>query len=438
MKTIPTLLLLTSLVAVNSLCAADTPAETTAPTEAVTTNATPDIAPAPAAASAESLPVSAPEAVVPTDAAAQTPEPPLLAANGEPGLRMNFRGVPLDMVLNYLSEAAGFIIVLDTKVSGKVDAWSNQPLTKDEAVNLLNTVLAKNGYTAIRNGRTLTIVNRDEAKTRDVPVKSGGDPANIPKTDGIVTQILPVRFVNAVQLIKDLQPLVPTAATMTANEAGNAIIVTDSEANIHRIAEIIHAIDSGAEDVTEVRVFHLNYADPVEMAELLGEVFPDDSKSSDDSRSPVRFGGSPFSGFFGRSDRGASGAGGSSQSPGQSAKKKSKVIAVADLRTSSVVVSATANLMEQISGMVAQLDANPAKKKKVFVYSLQNADVRQVEQVLQDMFPSSNTQNNRNSSSQTDVLLNRSLQNQSTTSGTGIGSSGVGGTRNTGGVGAFR
>jgi hypothetical protein len=94
--------------------------------------------------------------------------------------------------------------------------------------------------------------------------------------------------------------------------------------------------------------------------------------------------------------------------------------------------------MEQISGMVTQLDANPAKKKKVFVYSLQNADVRQVEQVLQDMFPNNSTANNRNSSSQNDVLLNRSLQNQNTTSGSGIGNTGTGGNRNTGGGGTFR
>src|SRR3954447_15689759 len=91
-----------------------------------------------------------------------TPTNSVPASDSDKGLRLNFRGVPLDMVLNYLSEAAGFIIVLETKVEGKVDVWSNQPLTKDEAVELLNTILNKNDYAAIRNGRTLTIVKRDE------------------------------------------------------------------------------------------------------------------------------------------------------------------------------------------------------------------------------------------------------------------------------------
>src|SRR4051812_14390302 len=47
-------------------------------------------------------------------------------------LRMNFRGVPLEAVLNYLSEAAGFTIILETRLEGKIDAWSNQPLNKAE------------------------------------------------------------------------------------------------------------------------------------------------------------------------------------------------------------------------------------------------------------------------------------------------------------------
>src|SRR5258708_7342296 len=112
------------------------------------------------------------------------------AADGEKGLRLNFRGVSLDTVLSYLSDAAGFIIVLETKVEGKVDVWSNQPLSKDEAVDLLNSILNQNDCAAIRNGRTLTIVKKKDAKMRNIPVKKNTEPENIPKTEEMVTQII--------------------------------------------------------------------------------------------------------------------------------------------------------------------------------------------------------------------------------------------------------
>src|SRR5437764_15300543 len=69
---------------------------------------------------------------------------PKVVSEADKELRLNFRDVPLDMVLNYLSDAAGFTIVLETKVEGRVTVWSNQPLTKEEAVNLLNSILNKN------------------------------------------------------------------------------------------------------------------------------------------------------------------------------------------------------------------------------------------------------------------------------------------------------
>jgi len=347
------------------------------------------------------------------------------AENGTNALRLNFRGVPLDMVLNYLSEAAGFIINIKpgTSARGKVDVWSSQPLTREEALNLLDTVLNQNGLAAIRNGRTLTIINRDEAKTHDIPVRLESDPKKIPRTDEIVTQIIPVRFVEVAQLIKDLQPLVsPTLTTMTANEAGNAIVITDTQANIRRVAEIIQGIDMGAEAVTEVHVFRLANADPGETADLLSNLFPDDSKSGGSGQSSIfgafasrfggRFGGGPPGG-------GPGGGGGGGSDTNQRIKKRARVIAVADQRTASVVVSAAKELMEQIEGVVEELDKNPKGKQTVRIYQLQNADPQQAQQVLSDIFGKNNTQNNRNTANQNDPLANRTTtQNQQNNSGT--------------------
>jgi len=244
---------------------------------------------------------------VPAEAAVAAPTVETVAApaftpsNGTNGLRMNFRGASLEMVLNYLSEAAGFIINVrpGTSVRGKVDIWSNDALTREEALDLLDTVLIQNNLAAIRNGKVLSIVNRDEAKTQNVPVVQEGDPTKIPSTDRIVTQIIPVRFVEVAQLLKDIQPLLSVQTSITANEAGNALVITDTQANIRRVAEVVRAIDMGAEDVGLVKVFHLEHADPTETADLLTNLFPDDTRTGGTQGSQFggRFGG--FGGFSG-------------------------------------------------------------------------------------------------------------------------------------------
>ena len=357
--------------------------------------------------------------------------PTFAPANGTNSLHLNFRGASLTQVLNYLSEAAGFIVVLETQPKGTVDVFSSAPVTREEAVNLLDQALKKNGFAAIRNGRTLTIVARDEAKTQSIPVFVGADPSTIPITDQIVTQIIPVRYVEVAQLVKDLQPLVSTQTTMTANDSGNEIVITDTQANIHKVAEIIKAIDAGAEDVTVMRVFKLNYADPSEMADLLQNLFPDDSRSGASS-APVQFGGGGgFRSFFRGGGFGGGGFGGgapggaaggtSANSQNQRIKKRARVVAVADPRTSSLVVSAAKDLMDQIDGVITELDSNPAKKKVVRVIKLNNADPQEVLPVLQDIFEKNGAQTSRGGSSQS--ALQQRIQSQQTSSSSSSSSS---------------
>jgi general secretion pathway protein D len=455
-------------------------------------------------------------------------------ASGEM-LQLNFRGAPLETVLNYLSEAAGYIIVTETEVTGKIDAWSKQPVTQDEALAILESALSRNGFTAIRNGRTLTIVSKDSARKRDIPVKSGNNPDSIPRDEQVVTQIIPVRFISATQLTTDLQPLLPSEATMTANDAGNALVITDTQASIKRLTEIIRAldtslagatsvrvyplrfadakevatvikelfpaqptgnsgnnrgggggggfpgfpgfggnrgggapaaasgsgnraaasrvvavadehsnslivnapedalpgieelvrsIDTNVVDVTELRVFRLQYADPSEMATVLAGLFPDETQTDNNQRGQVRFGG--FGGFGNR-------GGNTASASSERAKKKGRVVAVPDARTSSVIVSADRELMDQISAMVKQLDADPARKQKVYVYDLENADPQQVQEVLRNLFENQNTANRsaQNRNQQGSALTTRSaqqLQNQNQRgAGANTGFGGAGG-----------
>jgi type II secretory pathway component GspD/PulD (secretin) len=356
---------------------------------------------------------------IPTAAPASFP-PPLKDTTGDKELRLNFRGAPIEMVLSYLSDAAGFIIELNTPVKGTIDVWSAQPVTKEEAVDILNSVLNKNGYAAIRNGRRLTIVSKSEALHADIPVRLGNDPAAVPKNDEIVTQIIPIRYVEAQQLVRDLSPLVSPQATIIANEAANSIAITDTQANIRHLLEVIRAIDASAEDVTELRVFHLDHADPIEMANLLNGLF--NTQSSSTAQTPVMFGGrfGGFAGFGGNRGAGsqpANNAGNNAQS--QRIKKRQQVVAVADPRTSSVVVTATKDLIDQIGDMIQDLDHQSPKEASVQVFHLNNADPQQVLPVLQDMFQSSTSiRNTRSTSSQNSLLMQRLQQYQNSNTGT--------------------
>ncbi|MBP7141872.1 MAG: hypothetical protein KBA71_08180, partial [Opitutaceae bacterium] len=189
-------------------------------------------------------------------------------------LRFNFRGAPLENVLNYMSDAAGFVIILETPVRGTVDMWSAQPVSKAEAIQLLNLALNKNGYTATLQGRNLIIASKDEAKKKNLPIRTGNDPREIPANAEMVMQVIPLRYITASKVATDIATLIPSSATVTANEDSNSLVVTDTNLNVRHIVEIVSALDLSIQSDAAMRIFKLHNADPKEMADLITQLFP--------------------------------------------------------------------------------------------------------------------------------------------------------------------
>ncbi len=356
-------------------------------------------------------------------AAPDTSVLPAARAAAKPGeLRFNFRGAPLETVLNYMSDAAGFIIVLETPIRGTVDMWSSQPVSRDEAVQLLNQALNKNGYSASVQGRSLIVSSKDDAKKKNIPIRTGNDPQEIPMNAELVMQIIPLRRIDATQASRDLATLLPGSATLTANQDSNSLVVTDTNINVRHIVEIISALDTSADTVSTMKMFKLTNADPIEMAQLITNIFSTPTQGSTAGRGGQAAGFPGFPGFPGFGGRGGatggttgrSGRTGTSTGGSSSTSRSTPVVAIADARTYSVIVTAGKDAMPEISDIIAQLDSSPARKQKVFVYTLENADVKQVESVLKNLFQSSNAR--ATTSNQTDPLATRAANNSQTTS----------------------
>jgi type II secretory pathway component GspD/PulD (secretin) len=365
---------------------------------------------------------------------------PPASATGEAGLRFNFRGAPLETVLNYMSEAAGFIIDEETPVKGTVTVYSAQPVSKDEAVQMLNVELNKNGYSASVQGRTLIVSSKDDAKKRNIPIHTGNDPAEIPMNSEMVMQIIPLRHIDATQASRDLASLLPSSSTLTANADSNALIVTDTNSNIHHIVEIVAALDTSIETVSTLKVFKLVNADPVEMATLLTNLYSTTATQAAGGAGRGGAaggfgGGGGIAALFGAAAGGgrggggggggafpgggggaAGGGGGGGRGRGASGARMTPVVAVADPRTYSVVVTASKDQMPDIEQMVKQLDSSSARKQKVYVYTMENADVHQVETILKNLFQSSNSRSS--TSTQADPLSTRATTNSQSTSST--------------------
>ena len=193
------------------------------------------------------------------------------------GICLNFHGAPASLVLDYLSDAGGFIINLETEVHGTVDVSSDGPVTKDQAVELLNLSLKSQGCAVSRRGRILTVLSLDQAKTADLEIVTGNDPDAVQKSDEVVTQIIPVRYANVSQLVNNLSPLLPASASLSVNESANTLILASTHADVRRMLKIIAALDSSIARVSSIKVFPLHYADAKELATVVQQLFASDA-----------------------------------------------------------------------------------------------------------------------------------------------------------------
>jgi type II secretory pathway component GspD/PulD (secretin) len=212
------------------------------------------------------------------------------------------------------------------------------------------------------------------------PVVSATDPSKIPVNNEIVTEILPVHTLNPAQLVKDLELLIPGGDTVTANEAGNAVIMTACQKDIHRLASIITALDSTA--VAEVNVFALQYADAKSVAAELKELFQ--SADADVTRAGARLTIGPRLGRI------------STEGGGEPKEKTAptRAVFVADEQMNAVAASAPPDYMPMIARVAGLLDRPGQDVIDIEVFPLLHADPGEVVDEISSLFaPASGTGN---------------------------------------------
>ena len=359
-------------------------------------------------------------------------------------IAFNFKDASIDAILDYLSQTAGYIVIKDAPVSGRVSVESKEPVTPDEAVTLLQSVLKTNGFTIIQMDRVLKVTTFDKAKKQNIPVMQGEDPKLVPITDQLVTWVIPIKSVDAIKLKQDLQPLIGPDADLSANGGSNSIIMTDTSANIHRIVQIVANLDQKTANESTILIQQLQHADAAAVAKLITDLFKVDTQTQGQNGgfNPAtffrgfggggggRFGGGGGGGRFGGGG-GFPGGGGAGAAAQQEEGNLGKVLASSDQRTNTVVVTGPPDTLDVIKKMLVELD-KPASEQTFFIYPVKNGTAVDIANTLNAMF----TGTGGSSSSGGANTSNRLSSNGGTSSrsgSSGFGSSGSSGFGSSGG-----
>jgi general secretion pathway protein D len=327
----------------------------------------------------------------PSPARAQDPQQ--AGPTNEKKLTFTFRRASIQAFLGYLSREGGFTFIEEAAVTGDITAVAEQPISRDQALEVLRGWLMPKQRTILRSGDVVRIVTLDEARRRGLPVRVGADPAGIADSDELVTQVMPLRYVRAEDVATNLAALVSDKGTLMREATSNALVITDTSSSIRRFAEVLAALDKAVTSELHVRVFTLKNADAVEVATVIRELFSGTATAGNAGAGGG--GGRGGRGGGGGGDPreimrmmfGGGGAGGSGAAAGTGGAQTNPVNVSDDPRTNSVIVTASTDQLRLVEQLIADLDKDPDPvTTEIRAFPLVNADATQLATTLTKIF----------------------------------------------------
>lgn len=256
-------------------------------------------------------------------------------------ITLNFVNTDIESVVKAVGMITGKNFILDPRVKGTINIVSSSPVSKDLVYQILLSGLRLQGFSAVENGSVVRIVPESDAKQSATPVS---DRQSTLSGDKMVTQVYPLRYESANQLIPVLRPLITPNNSIVAYPNTNTLVMTDYADNIRRLNKIIDAIDqpNNGEFIT----LKLQYASALDMAQMLTKLLAD---------TPV----------------------------GGVVEVGRRVLVTADPRTNSLLIrSDNPALMARARSLVTGLDVQTSSAGNIHVVYLRNAEAPKLAQTL--------------------------------------------------------
>jgi general secretion pathway protein D len=259
---------------------------------------------------------------------------------------IDFNNVDINVFIKFMSELTGTNFIVDQRVKGKVTIISPSKISLQEAYKVFESVLEVHGYTTVQSGELVKIIPSPDARSKSIETKLREE-ASAPE-DKVVTQLIPLRYANPVEIKRLFTPMVSKSSVILAYPPTNTVIITDVYSNIKRLLKILKEIDiTGIGQ--QISVIPVEYAEAAKLVNLLSTVFKPTARK------------------------------------GKGAAERT-ITMVADERTNIIVLLANEIDSLRIKKLISMVDKEtPRGKGKIQVYYCKHATAEELAKVLQDL-----------------------------------------------------
>ncbi len=140
-----------------------------------------------------------------------------------------------EVVRNVLGETLRLPYAIDSTVQGTITLQTPGPVREDEALVALGNALHASNFAMVESGGVYRVV----------PVATAAQEAPMarPGLATYGTRVVNLQYVSAAEIVKVLQPLLPTAVSVHADPDRNVVIVSGSEEGVQDVVNKIAVFD---------------------------------------------------------------------------------------------------------------------------------------------------------------------------------------------------
>ena len=190
-----------------------------------------------------------------------------------PAGTINFPATDLNQVLQIYSELVNRTVLRPANLGAPVITLKTQtPLTKQEAIQAFDAVLAMNGITMINVGDKFVKAVPTAGANQEGAAFSRLEAGQLPELGQYVTHVVQLKYVRPSEMVPVLQPFAKIPNSILAIDTSQILVLRDFTENVKRMLEMITKVDVIVPSEFISEVIPIKYAKASEIADALNSL----------------------------------------------------------------------------------------------------------------------------------------------------------------------
>ena len=186
---------------------------------------------------------------------------------------LNFDNVDINLFLKTMSEITGKSFILSNKVQGKINFVSSKEVPVYKVYGIVLSILKAQGFFVVpQEGNIVHVYPAQEALKMSGDIFYGTEKLDI-KEERIITQIIPLEYASANDVLNVVRPLFSNEMLITAFPRTNVIIANGHVKSINLLISMIGFIDTEIPTTrSDIHIYNLENSDAEKMAQTLSNL----------------------------------------------------------------------------------------------------------------------------------------------------------------------